>query len=242
MNMNRPLLLLAIFIAMPASAAQTNDARPVITRQLQALMDATSSGDANVWDRLLAPDCFYVEEDDTIKSKADMMKETVPLPKGISGTIKVEVLRFHQDGDIAVAVHRDHETENYFGQVLHAEYLTTTTWRHGADGWRLVAGQVLAEPIDPPTVKLPPAALAEYAGTYRLRNSNMTYSVAAHGAELTGARAGKLPALLNAELKDVFFVAGQPRIRMIFQRDTDGRIVGYASRREGRDAVWDRLK
>jgi uncharacterized protein DUF4440 len=240
--MHRLPLLLAILIAMPASAAQTNDARPVITRQLQALMDATSSGDATVWERLLAPDCLYVEEDDTIKSKADMMKETVPLPKGISGTIRVEILRFHQDGDIAVAVHRDHETENYFGQVLHAEYLTTTTWRHGVDGWRLIAGQVLAEPIDPPAVKLPPAALAEYAGTYRLENSSMTYSVAANGAELLGARAGKPPTLLNAELKDVFFVAGKPRIRMIFQRDTDGRIVGYASRREGRDAVWDRLK
>jgi hypothetical protein len=171
---------------------------------------------------MLDPDCLYVEEDDTVKSKADMVKETVPLPKGISGTINVELLRFHQDGDIAVAVHRDHETENYFGQILHADYLSTTTWRREGAGWKLIAGQVLAEPVDPPAVRLTRAQLAQYANADALR----------------GGRSGKPPALLQAELADVFFIAGQPRTRIIFQRDALGRVRGFVSRREGRDVVW----
>ena len=225
-------------ITSAASAAQQQDARPTIVRQLQMLMDATSNGDAGVWERMLDPDCLYVEEDDTVKSKADMVKETVPLPKGISGTINVELLRFHQDGDIAVAVHRDHETENYFGQILHADYLSTTTWRREGAGWKLIAGQVLAEPVDPPAVRLTRAQLAQYAGAYRLRDSMASYTVTANSDALRGGRSGKPPALLQAELTDVFFIAGQPRTRIIFQRDALGRVRGFVSRREGRDVVW----
>jgi hypothetical protein len=169
-----------------------------------------------------------------------MIKETVPLPKGLSGIIRVELLRFHQDGDIATAVSRDHETENYFGQMLHAEYLSTTTWRKEAGGWRMIAGQVLAEPIDPPAVSLPSAVLAGYVGTYRLKDSTMTYVVSANGATLSGGRSGRPSAVLNAETKDVFFNVGQPRIRLIFSRDAMGHILGFVSRREGRDVVWEK--
>jgi len=232
--------IFALFASVAlSSSAAAQDSRPIIAGQLQALMDATSNGDAKVWDRMLDPACLYVEEDDTVKSKADMLKETVPLPKGISGTIKVELLRFHQEGNIAVAVHRDHETENYFGQILHAEYLTTTTWRKEGADWKLIAGQVLAEPIDPPAIRLTHAELAEYAGAYTLKGSTASYSVTATADALRGGRSGKPPALLKAELKDVFFVAGQPRTRIIFQRDALGRVRGFVSRREGRDIVWD---
>jgi hypothetical protein len=234
----RRFLLPVLLLVSSAAAAQADDARPVIAQQLQDLMDATSNGDARVWDRLLDPACLYVEEDDSVKSKADMLKENVPLPTGISGVIRVEVLRFHQDGDIAVAVARQHETEDYFGQMLHAEYLTNTTWRREAQGWKLIAAQVLAEPIDPPAVALPPQTLSEYAGTYTLKDSQTTYTVKFDGAKLSGARGDRPPAVLSAELKDVLFIAGQPRIRMIFQRDAAGRITGFLSRREGRDVVW----
>lgn len=233
----RRIVLFTLLSIVPA-AAQPDDARPIVAKQLQALMDATSNGNAKTWDRLLDANCLYVEEDDSIKSKADMVKEAVPLPKGISGTIKVEVLRFHQDGDIAMAVSRDHETENYFGQILHAEYLSNTTWRREPDGWKLIAAQVLAEPIDPPAIVLPPAQLVEYAGTYKLKDSEVTYTVSANGDELRGARKGKPASVLHAELKDVLFIARQPRIRMIFRRDASGRITGFVSRREGRDVVW----
>jgi hypothetical protein len=39
------------------------------------------------WDRYLDPRMLYLSEDGTRKSKADLLKEITPLPKGISGTI-----------------------------------------------------------------------------------------------------------------------------------------------------------
>jgi hypothetical protein len=45
---------------------------------------------------------------------------------------------------------------------------------------------------------------------------------------------------LLVEVRDVLFIAGQPRIRKIFQRDTAGRITGFVDRRENWDLVWRR--
>jgi hypothetical protein len=39
----------------------------------------------------------------------------------------------------------------------------------------------------------------------------------------------------------VLFVPGQPRIRDIFRRDGNGRIIGYVGRREERDVVFKRV-
>jgi ketosteroid isomerase-like protein len=232
------VFVLAAFAVLMARPALADDARTIIGRQLQELMDALPPGNAAVWEKYLDPDCLYVEEGDTINSKADMVKEVAPMPKGMGGSIVSEILRFHRDGDIAVVVSRDHETENYFGQTLHAEYLNTSTWRKRTDGWKLIAQQVLAEPIDPPAITLPADRLTQYAGSYRLKDSDVVYTVTVTGGKLTGEKAGKPPATLNAEVSDVFFVAGQPRIRKIFVRDGTGVVIGFMDRREGRDVVW----
>jgi Domain of unknown function (DUF4440) len=224
-----------------AGGASAEGAQRLIAEQLQQLSDAISNGDAGVWDRYLDPSCVYVAEDGTVSTKAQMLSQVVPLPKGISGVIKVEIDSYHEQGDVAVAVFRQHETENYFGQTLHAEYLATATWGKRGGDWKLLAQQTLAEQIDPPAIAIAAARAAEYAGAYRLKGSDVTYQVTADGGKLSGTRAGHPPVELNAEAPDVFFVAGAPRIRKIFQRDASGHITGFVDRREGRDVVWVRL-
>jgi hypothetical protein len=60
------------------------------------------------------------------------------------------------------------------------------------------------------------------------------------GDHLTGSMNGAEPVALAAELQDVLFAPGQPRVRRIFQRDAAGKITGFVSRREGRDMVLTR--
>ena len=117
--------------------------KTTLTRQTQEMFDAVSGGNAKVWDKYLAPGAIYVDEAGAVNSREQILKQIVPLPKGISGTIRVNAVAFHQNGDLAILVHRDDETENYFGQTLHAEYLSTDTWQKTKDGWRLVGEQVL---------------------------------------------------------------------------------------------------
>jgi len=228
------LLLLLALAAAPAFA----DDRALITQYEQEMADALVPGNVAVWDKYLDPGVIYAEEDGSYKGKAAMLKEIVPLPEGLSGTIKIELLSYHQDGDTAVALFRQNETEHYFGQTIYAKYLTSTVWKKRPDGWKQIEGQVLAERTDPPAIALPASQLAQYAGTYRLKDSEPTYTLAVSDGKLVGTRNGRKPATWNAEAPDVFFIPGDPRIRKIFQRDARGRVIGFVERRESWDIVW----
>ena len=228
------LLLLLALAAAPAFA----DDRALITQYEQEMADALVPGNVAVWDKYLDPGVIYAEEDGSYKGKAAMLKEIVPLPEGLSGTIKIELLSYHQDGDTAVALFRQNETEHYFGQTIYAKYLTSTVWKKRPDGWKQIEGQVLAERTDPPAIALPASQLAQYAGTYRLKDSEPTYTLAVSDGKLAGTRNGRKPATWNAEAPDVFFIPGDPRIRKIFQRDARGRVIGFVERRESWDIVW----
>ena len=227
------IIVLALW-ALPALA----DDRALITAQMQELSDAIAVGNVAVWDKYVDATAIYAEEDDSYKGKADMLKEIKPLPKGLSGEIKIDLLSYHEDGDVAVALFRQNETEHYFGQTIFAKYLTNTTWKKRADGWKMIAGQVLAEKIDPPAIALSAGQLAQYVGRYRLRDSEPTISLMLENGKLTATRTGRKPAIWNAEVPDVFFVTGDPRIRKIFQRDAAGKIIGFVERRESWDLVW----
>jgi hypothetical protein len=212
--------------------------RDLITGYMQAMSDAIASGNTAVWDEYLDPNVIFAEEDDTYKGKADMLKEIVPLRSGLSGIIRVELLSYHEEDGVAVALFRQNEIEHYFGQTIYAKYLTSTTWRKRPDGWKLIASQVLAEKIDPPAITLPPKQLVQYVGKYQLKDSAATYSIQLVDGQLIGTRDARKAAIWNAEAPDVFFLSGDPRIRKIFQRAASGKIIGFVERRESWDIVW----
>jgi hypothetical protein len=130
------------------------------------------------------------------------------------------------------------EHETIEGHELHARYRGSDTWRATAGGWRLVAAQVYAIPQDPPRGE-PASALAEYAGVYSL-SITTRQTIHADGDHLVAERPGRAAQLLLPESGDVFFTPGHPRTRRIFIRSADGRVVGFADRREGSDLVWTR--
>lgn len=232
-------LIAAILTALAAPALA--DERVKITQYEQQLSDAITNGTPAVWDKYLDPDVIYAEEDDSYKDKNAMVKEVHPLPRGLGGEIKVELLSYHEDGDTAVALFRQHEIERYYGQAIHASYLLSTVWKKRADGWRQIEGQVLAERTDPPSSALPTIDLQKFAGTYKLKDSEPTYTITLNDGKLMGGRTGKAPAEWDAETRDVFFIKGDPRIRKIFQYDATGRVTGFVERRESWDIVWNKV-
>jgi len=231
-------IIVAILTALAAPALADNRVR--ITQYEQELSDAITNGKPHVWLKYLDPDVIYAEEDDSYKGKDGMIKEVRPLPQGLGGEIKVELLSYHEDGDTAVALFRQHEIERYYGQTIHASYLLSTVWKKRADGWRQIEGQVLAEKTDPPSIALPTIDLQKFAGTYKLKDSEPTYTITLNDGKLMGGRAGRAPSEWNAETRDVFFIKGDPRIRQIFQYDATGRVTGFIERRESWDIVWNK--
>ena len=236
MNRIRTATILAA-LATPGFA----DDRALITQVEQRLSDAITNGSPAVWIKTLDPDVIYAEEDGSYKGKDKMVEEIRPLPKGLGGEIRVELLSYHEDGDTAVALFRQHEIERYYGQTIHASYLLSTVWKKRTDGWKQIEGQVLAERVDPPSITLPASYLRKFAGIYRLKDSEPTYTLTLVDGKLIGGRTGGAPSEWNAETREVFFIKGDPRIRKIFQYDANGEVVGFIERRESWDIVWNKV-
>jgi len=233
------LPLLALVLQL--SSANVDATTQLLRAKDQALLDAIAPGDRKTWDEALAPDAVYVDENGAIMDRAEYLKQLEPLPPGASGSLRIASYSAHIDGDLATVIHTDDEDENYHGQMLHARYLMTETWRLEGGEWKLHLVHVYAILSDPPAMTLPAETLQQYAGRYKAANTDLVYVIQWDGKQLAGGREGKAATPLKAEARDVFFIAGQPRNRKIFERDASGAITGFVDRREGRDLVWQRI-
>ena len=228
-------------LALVLSVAALCQSSPKETETLrtldQALLDAFAPGDVAVWNRALAPDAIYVDENGAILHRKEFLDQLKPLPAGTSGHIRISDYQAHISGMLATVVHKDDEEENYHGQLLHAQYLTTETWQRSNGRWQLLLAHVYVVPHAPPAIALSSSQLDAYAGTYS-GGDDLTYIIKRNGDHLEGARPGQPPAPLYPEAPDLFFNPDQLRNRKIFQRDSSGRITGFIDRREGQDLVW----
>ena len=150
----------------------------------------------------------------------------------------VQEFRCTDFGRFAVTTYLMDEHETIEGHELHARYRGSDTWRATAQGWRLVAAQVYAIPQDPPRGAAT-RALADYTGTYSL-SPGTRQTIRQEGDHLVAQRSGREAQQLLPESGDVFFTPGHPRTRRIFLRSADGRVAGFADRREGTDLKWTR--
>jgi hypothetical protein len=233
------LLAVALAILNSPNVADKNADKNVelLRAKDQALLDAIAPGDRKVWDQSLAADAVYVDENGTVIERAEFLKQLEPLPAGASGTLKIASYSAHVAGDLATVIHTDEEEENYHGQILHASYLTTETWRLESGGWKLHLVHAYAVLHDPPAISLPAEDMQQYAGRYTA-GTDLFYVSQWDGKQLIGGRQGGAMKPLQIEARDVLFVPGQPRIRKIFQRDEKGKITGFVDRRESWDLVW----
>jgi len=221
-----------------AVQAQTEDElSALLKRQTQEFSDAGQQGDKAVLDQYLDPSVMFTEEDGSVVTKKDILDGAAPPPKGVQEKIVVTEWVVRRFGAVAVTAFVDDQTEDFHGQTLHFKYRSTEAWRLDHGHWRMIASQTLALQQDPPAAKLEAALLDQYVGTYKV-GADLVYTISRQGDHLTGAVNGGPPVMLEAELPDVLFTPGRPRIRRIFKRDDSGRVTGYVSRREGRDVMF----
>jgi uncharacterized protein DUF4440 len=239
--MLKPFVLVPILWLLAGDAPRSSD-RDVATqleRQTQELLDAITTGSANVWERYLDSAVSFTTEGGSLRTKHDMVADIRPLPKEITGSIKVTEFKVAHHGGVAVATHVDDEHETFHGHRLHCQYRTTDTWIKTSRGWRLIASQIQALRTDPPAISLKPAQLDDYVGRYAL-DSALAYEIRRSGEALLGQEMGRKADTLKVEAPDVLFLPGQPRYRRVFHRNASGAVTGFAERREAWDLEWAR--
>lgn len=240
----RRLFWSIVFLLLVASfrckALADDNTAAILERQTQELMDAVTYGKADVWDRYMDANAIYTDENGNSIPKSQMVKDTKPLPVGVSGNIRVTEFKAVVQGSTAVTTHLDDEHENFHGHELHCQYRITDTWIKMPQGWRLLGGQVLAVRTDPPSIQLSAQQMDEYIGRYSLTPEIM-YEIRKKDGGLEGQQTGRPPEPIRAEVADMLFVPGKVRYRKVFLRGTDGHITGFAERREAWDLVWKRV-
>jgi Domain of unknown function (DUF4440) len=229
---------LACLVSPPLPAAT---ALAVSLKQAtQALMDATAPGERAVWAHYTDERFVYVTEDNEVKGRAEVLEDLKPLPAGYAGWINVEAFECHDFGSFAVTTYIIDEHEIIEGQTLHARYRSSDTWHPTPAGWRLASSQVFAIQQDPPRSSESGAQLAQFEGLYAL-GSSARQNIRSAGDHLLAERSGGAAQLLLPESGDVFFTPGRPRTRRVFTRDPQGKVTGFADRREGADLLWTRI-
>jgi hypothetical protein len=240
MRFQGALLVLLIVGSITASrAAEPSPVEIELKRNTQTLLDAIAPGDKATWDRLLDPKAIQVDENDVVRDKAQILADLKPIGPGLTGNLLIDDFRVALYDDIAVVTHEDKEYLDYHGQVLNSRFRMTDTWRRTPDGWRLLGEQVLAVQQDPPSAPFDSKSCI-YAGHYALTD-DIVATITCRGDALVVERSGKPARTFLAETPNVFFEAGFPRTRRIFQLDAGGRVTGFVDRREERDIAWKRL-
>ena len=232
--------LLYCAASLPAQSIDSQEIAAVLRAKDQELLNAVTAGDPKAWDATLASDAVYVDENGQIIPRSELLKQITPMPTGVSGNLSIGAYAATVHGDIATVIHTDNEQENYHGQALQAQYLTTETWQKSDGKWKLLLVHTYAVLHEPPSVKLTTAELDSYVGQYAA--GDLKYVIRREGDALLGGREGRPASTLKAELRDVFFAPDQLRTRKIFERDSQGRVTGFFDRREGIDVVWKKVQ
>ncbi|HEY0680421.1 MAG TPA: DUF4440 domain-containing protein [Chitinophagaceae bacterium] len=204
----------------------------------QALMDGVAIGDKALWNKRLHDSCVIVMEDGRTLTKAKMIKDLNPLPKGYVGRIVVIEPKFQRYGNTVVITFVNDEYLDLYQQHIHTQYRQSDTWQLIDGQWKIISMQIFEIPKNPSPIVIDPAILARYTGVYQL-SPERTAQVFVEGGKLMVKKGERLTEL-HAQTENVFFRAGDGRVDVLFLEDTDGK-YRMIERREGEDLVWKKV-
>jgi hypothetical protein len=178
-------LLISFSMGLGQTTAQGSSASSTeqeLIRIAQALYDAIPVGDKSVWEKYVADDCIYTDENWHILTKKDLVDSLSPLPKGYSGSIRMANVQARINGDAAVLSYRALEEEYVFGQKLSPTYLVTDTYFKRNGVWQMAASQVIVLPSERKAVALNPRSVKAITGQYEL-TPGVNYTIMLEGVD-----------------------------------------------------------
>jgi hypothetical protein len=247
--MNIPTAILTLLALALCSGCRerssSENAQDTIVRQTQQLFDAVATGDKQPWEQYIAADAVYFDEQGHNMNKKALLATIVPLPSGISGTIKVVNSKINLHGNTLIHSYDMDETENLHGQELHARYHATDTWIKMSTKmkmkpnppWQIVAGQVLRYYEDPAPGIAAPRKFHDYVGTYQLADQREV--VSSENGKLYLTRGTRARVELIPEACDIFFRKGVEG-RELFHY-AGGKVNSLIDRRNNEDVVWAKV-
>lgn len=219
------LLVLLIFSSFGVAQTTAQNSSDSATEQeliriAQELLDAVALGDKAVWEKYVADDVIYTDENWRILTKKQLLDSLAPLPKGYSGSIRIANVQSRINGDSAVLSYRALEEQYIFGQKLSPVYLVTDTYFKRNGRWQMIASHVIVLPSERKPIAVNPKIHKSIVGEYEL-TPGVTYTITLEGDKLMGQRTGRAKEELLPADESTFFSQGD-----------DTRRKGFRARRE----------
>ena len=231
-----------VLTSLLCSACKESSPRAIthdeISRKTQELFDAVAPGNKEPWEKYIADDAMYFDEQGHNMDKKALMATIERLPAGVSGTIKIVNSKINRQGNTLIHSYDMDETENYHGQQLRARYHATDSWMNRDHQWQIVAGQVLRYYEDPAAGVADTNKFPDYVGTYELADEREV--VSSENGKLYLTRGTRPRLELIPEACDIFFRKGIEG-RLIFQY-ADGKVNSLIHRRNNEDVVWKKAR
>ncbi len=220
-------------------AAEASKLEEELMKHAQELFDAVAAGNQEPWKKYFADDCLFFDEKGRNFTKAELVADIQPLPKGYSGKITVGKPKSLIQGDTAILSYDIDEIETVFGQELKARYHVTDTWLRRNNTWQTAASQAFRYYEDPAMGKIDKTKLQNFVGIYELA-PGQTRTVSIDRDHLVVERKGKREALFP-EASDLFFRKGVEG-RILFRADAKGQVDALIDRRNNEDIVWRKVQ
>ena len=239
------LLFLSFCFVASAQTPSPNKSDAATEKELvaiaQELYDAIAVGNKAPWEKYLADDMIYTDENWQILTKKDLVEGLRPLPKGYSGSIRIANIQSRVNGDAAVLSYRALEAETIFGQKLTPTYLVTDTYFKRNGRWQMIASHVIVMPSERKAMAIRPELYNSIVGQYEL-TPGVTYTITREDGKLIGQRTDRAKEELLAADNNTFFRKGTIRGEKVFVRDARGRVIQMLDRREHNDLAWKKIK
>jgi len=226
---------LVLVLSAPACNAALAGPGDVTTlkRLSQQFSDASRTNDVIVLGKLLDDRVTFMNEDGDLATKHDLVSgPPTPHTPGVTTRLTQRDFVVRLYGGTAVTSFTDRLVQTAYGQVVTQDFRSTEVWLKESAGWKMISSQTMAMQADPPAIRLPSSDLEAYVGTYT-PGPGLSITIARGADGLSVSTNGGPPVALKAEVRDVFFTPGHPRLRRIFQRDARGDVIGFVSRHEG---------
>ena len=246
MKLSSAIFILAVVASFGMAQSSVRSSADAATEKeltliTQQLLDAVAVGDKAVWEKYVADDAIYTDENWRILTKGQLIDSLAPLPKGYTGSIRVANVQSRIGDNAVVLSYRALKEQTVFGQKLTPIYLVTETWFRRDGRWQLVASHIAVLPSERKPIAIKPKSYKSIVGEYEL-TAGIRYVITLEGDKLIGQRTGRATEELLPADENTYFAKGTTRGEKVFVRDASDQVTQMLDRRENNDLVWKRVK
>lgn len=240
--MRRTFLLTLISLFASQTQAATPDTFRELTERRAA---AYVAEDRAYYEKLLSKDFVLLGDNGSVTNKADYLDSEFgsPRPKNMKPFYSFN--SFHvvtARSDMAIVSYIKTQGMKVGEQTVSADARRLDTYVLENGEWRLVAMAAIPVVKPPKAISLPPKKLTEYVGKYSI-SEGLESVVTVAGDHLTEQTTGQPAVTLLPVAPDTFFDPDDsPTTRMVFRRDSRGKIIAWVYTSGDQEIVGKRMR